>query len=217
MWNILRKSDVHTQSLLWWYNIIFLIVNLVEEVPVSPIWPIFAPDLQILRLCAADSRSRLSILIILPTLPRTDIDFAIYQFLTQSQTFVNFYLFRATRIGWSGLILRIFQNRHIKERRMYINFPHLEGGNQYPARATVWHGFWFRGITGPFFFKKNDHYVIWPLLSEYFFTKIEEEDIDKLVSTRRHYRRSYTWPSKLFGGFGIDGLFPIGILQCFID
>ena len=54
----------------------------------------------------------------------------------------------------------------------------------HPKRVTVWYGFCSRGIIGPFFFENEqgetltvngDRYR--SMLNEFFFTKIEEEDI----------------------------------------
>ena len=53
-----------------------------------------------------------------------------------------------------------------------------------PKRATVWCGFWSRGIIGPFFFENEqgkavtingDYYRA--MLNDFLLTKIEEEDI----------------------------------------
>ena len=53
--------------------------------------------------------------------------------------------------------------------------------------VTVWCGFWFRGIIGPFFFENEqgedvtvngDRYRA--MLNEFLFTKIEEEDIGNI-------------------------------------
>ena len=54
-------------------------------------------------------------------------------------------------------------------------------------RITVWCGFWFRGIIGPFFFEneqgedvtvKGDRYRA--MLNDFLFTKIEEKDVDNI-------------------------------------
>ena len=49
-------------------------------------------------------------------------------------------------------------------------------------RATVWRGFWSRGIIGLFFFDvdsvNSDRY--WAMLNEFLFTKIKEEDIGNI-------------------------------------
>ena len=51
-------------------------------------------------------------------------------------------------------------------------------------RVSVWCGFWYRGIIGPFFFENEyeeavtvngDRYRV--MLNEFLFTKIAEEDI----------------------------------------
>ena len=56
-----------------------------------------------------------------------------------------------------------------------------------PKRLTVWCGFWFRGIIGPFYFENKqieavtfngDRYRA--MLKEFLFTKIEEEDIGNI-------------------------------------
>ena len=57
----------------------------------------------------------------------------------------------------------------------------------HPKRITVWYGFWFRGIIGPFFFEKqqgkgitvnSDRYRA--MLNEFLSTKIEEEVIGNI-------------------------------------
>ena len=56
-----------------------------------------------------------------------------------------------------------------------------------PKRVTVWCGFWFRGLIGPFFFENEqgefvtvngDRYRA--MLNEFLFTKIEEENIGNI-------------------------------------
>ena len=56
-----------------------------------------------------------------------------------------------------------------------------------PKRVTVWCGFWFRGIIGPFFFENKqgeaiivNGYRYRAMLNEFLFTKIEEEDIGNI-------------------------------------
>ena len=46
----------------------------------------------------------------------------------------------------------------------------------HPKRATVWCGFWSRGIIGTFSFKN----VYRAMLKEFLYTKIEEEDIGNI-------------------------------------
>ena len=57
----------------------------------------------------------------------------------------------------------------------------------HPKRITVWSGFWYRGIIGPFFFENKqgkavivngDYYRA--MVTEFLFTKIEEEHVDKI-------------------------------------
>ena len=54
----------------------------------------------------------------------------------------------------------------------------------HPKRVTVWCGFWFRGIIGPFFFENEQGEAVIvngdcyrAMLNEFVFTKIEEEEI----------------------------------------
>ena len=68
---------------------------------------------------------------------------------------------------------RICKNPHA-----YIEKP------THPKRITVWCGFWSRDIIGPFFFDTEQEKAITvngdryrPVLNEFLFTKIEEEDI----------------------------------------
>ena len=63
----------------------------------------------------------------------------------------------------------------------YIEKPTL------PKRVTVWRGFWTRGIIGPFFFQNEQGEAVIvngnryrAMLNEFFFTKIEEEDIGNI-------------------------------------
>ena len=74
------------------------------------------------------------------------------------------------------LILVLAENPHA-----YIEKP------MHPKRVTVWCGFLFRGIIGPFIFENeqgdavtvnSDRYRA--ILNEFLFTKIEEEDIGKI-------------------------------------
>ena len=55
----------------------------------------------------------------------------------------------------------------------------------HPKRITVWCGFWYRFIIGPFFFENEQDEVVTvngyrprAMLNEFLFTKIEEEDTD---------------------------------------
>ena len=57
----------------------------------------------------------------------------------------------------------------------------------HPKRLTVWCGFWFRGIIGPFFFENRQVEAVTvngdrcgAMLNEFLFTKIEEEDIGNI-------------------------------------
>ena len=65
--------------------------------------------------------------------------------------------------------------------RAYIEKP------KQPQRVTVWYGFWFRGIIGPFFFENEqgeaitvDGYRYRAMLNEFLFTKIEKEDVGNI-------------------------------------
>ena len=56
-----------------------------------------------------------------------------------------------------------------------------------PKRVIVWWGFWSRGIIGPFFFENEQGEAITvngdryrAMLNEFWFTKIEEEDIGNI-------------------------------------
>ena len=57
----------------------------------------------------------------------------------------------------------------------------------HPKRATVWRGFWSRGIIGPFYFENEQRETVTvdgdryqAMLNEFMFTKIEEEDISNI-------------------------------------
>ena len=57
----------------------------------------------------------------------------------------------------------------------------------YSKRATVWCGFWSRGIIGLFFFENEQTEAVtvngdlcWAMFNEFLFTKIEEEDIGNI-------------------------------------
>ena len=57
----------------------------------------------------------------------------------------------------------------------------------HPKRVTVWCRFWSRGIIEPFFFETEQGEVVtvngdryWAMLNEFFFTKIEEQDIGNI-------------------------------------
>ena len=57
----------------------------------------------------------------------------------------------------------------------------------HPKRVTVWCGFWPRGIIGPFFFENKQGEAVTvngdiyrAMLKEFFFTKIEEENIGNI-------------------------------------
>ena len=57
----------------------------------------------------------------------------------------------------------------------------------HPKQVTVWYGFWFRGIIGPFFFKNEQEEAATvhgdcyrAMEKEFLFTKLEEEDIDNI-------------------------------------
>ena len=53
----------------------------------------------------------------------------------------------------------------------------------HPKRVTVWCGFWFRGIIGPFFFKNEQGEAVTVNGDRYramLFTKIEEKDIGNI-------------------------------------
>ena len=54
----------------------------------------------------------------------------------------------------------------------------------HPIRVTVWCGFWSRGISGPVFLENEQGEAVTAngdryraMLNEFFFTKIEAEDI----------------------------------------
>ena len=55
----------------------------------------------------------------------------------------------------------------------------------HPQRVTVWCGFWYGGITGPFFFENEEGAAVMvsseryrAMLNEFLETKIEEDYID---------------------------------------
>ena len=57
----------------------------------------------------------------------------------------------------------------------------------HPKQVAVWCGFWFRGIIGPFFFESEQGDTVTvngdsyrATLNEFFFTKIEEENIGNI-------------------------------------
>ena len=57
----------------------------------------------------------------------------------------------------------------------------------HPKRVTVWCGFWYRGIIGPFFFENDQEKAVTvngdryrDMLNEFLCTKIEEEDIGNI-------------------------------------
>ena len=57
----------------------------------------------------------------------------------------------------------------------------------HPKRITIWSGFWSRGIFGPFFLENEQKDAVTvngdryrAMLSEFLFTKIEEEDIGNI-------------------------------------
>ena len=57
----------------------------------------------------------------------------------------------------------------------------------HPKRVTVWCGFWSWGIIGPFFFENEQGEAVTvngnryrAMLEEFWFTKIEEEDIGNI-------------------------------------
>ena len=56
----------------------------------------------------------------------------------------------------------------------------------YPQRATVWCGFWYGGIIGPFFFENEQGAAVTvngeryrALINQFLFPKIEENDIEE--------------------------------------
>ena len=58
----------------------------------------------------------------------------------------------------------------------------------HPKRVTVWYGFWFRVIIGPFFFENKQEEIITVngdtyrvMLHEFLFTKTEKDDIGILA------------------------------------
>ena len=68
-----------------------------------------------------------------------------------------------------------------KSSHAYIEMP------THPKRVTVYCGFWSRGIIGPFFFENEQEEAVTvngdryrPVLNEFLFTKIEEEDIGNI-------------------------------------
>ena len=57
----------------------------------------------------------------------------------------------------------------------------------HPKRVSVWCGFWFRNLIGPFFFENEQGEAVVvngvryrAMLNEFFFTKIKEEDIGNI-------------------------------------
>ena len=63
----------------------------------------------------------------------------------------------------------------------YIDTTHIK-------RVTVWYGFWFRGIIGPFFFENKQGEVVTvngdryrAMLNKFLFTKIEDKDIGNIL------------------------------------
>ena len=57
----------------------------------------------------------------------------------------------------------------------------------HPKRFSVWCRFWSRGIIGPFYFENEQAEAVsvigdryWVMLNEFFFTKIEEENIGNI-------------------------------------
>jgi len=75
----------------------------------------------------------------------------------------------------------------------------------HPQRVTVWCGFWFGGIIGPFFFENEQGAAVTvngeryrAMLNEFLLPKFEEENRQHLVSTERRtlphsqrYNRSF--------------------------
>ena len=65
-------------------------------------------------------------------------------------------------------------------------YAHIEKPTQ-PKRVTVWSGFWFRGIIGPFFVENDQGEAVtvngdryWAMLNEFLFKKIGKEDIGNI-------------------------------------
>ena len=57
----------------------------------------------------------------------------------------------------------------------------------HPKHVTVWYGFWFRGIIGPFFFENEQQEAVTingdryrAMLNEFLFIKIEDKDIGNI-------------------------------------
>jgi len=69
----------------------------------------------------------------------------------------------------------------------------------HPQRVTVWCGFWFGGIIGPFFFENEQGVAVTvnderyrAMLNEFLLPKFEEEDTDDIWLQQAHFATQST-------------------------